>query len=118
MNARPIVRIALAVAMTAAALVASQSTASAGPPEAVFDDNDQTWFCTSDGFPAPPTHCLNIRSKGSTGIILVFPPDDRGPAEGISGPEADDRPCPHDPGSPDGTWWQVPTGAYVCHHKP
>ena len=92
-----------------------------GPPRDVFERNDGTWGCFGDeGAPVPPHHCINIKSKGKTGLILVFPPDDRGPAEGIAGPEADDRPCPHDPGSPDGTWWEPFPGAgfLVCHHQP
>ena len=117
MNARPILRFPIEVAMSAAALVVTTGTASAGPPAQVFEANDQTWQCHEDGFPAP-SHCTNLRSKGRTGLILVFPPDDRGPAEGVSGPNADDRPCPHDPGLPDGTWWEVVPDTFVCHHKP
>jgi hypothetical protein len=109
-------------ALAAALLVAGTftfgtGTASAEPNEEVFKEKDKTWLCHEDGFPAP-SHCENIRSKGQTGIILVFPPDDRGPAEGVSDERADDRPCPHDPGSPDGTWWEVIPGVYVCHHRP
>ena len=32
---------------------------------------------------------------------------------------ADNRACPQDPGSPDGTYWDfVPGVLYVCHHQP
>ena len=100
-------------------LSASAASVNAQPPEEVFEGNDQTWVCHDDGFPAK-NHCVNKRSKGDTGLIMVFPPDDRGPAEGVSGPQADDRPCPNDPGSPDGTWYEFPpeTGQYICHHRP
>lgn len=31
---------------------------------------------------------------------------------------ADNRACPHDPDSPDGTYWAfVPNVLYVCHHR-
>lgn len=110
-------RFGTAVVAAAIALVSSASTASAQPPEQVFEDNDQTWMCHDDGFPAP-AHCVNVRSQGQTGLILVFPPDDRGPAEGISGPNAQDRPCPHDPDAVDGTWWEIFPDTFVCHHRP
>jgi len=30
---------------------------------------------------------------------------------------ADGRPCPHDPESPDGTYWEFVPGLWVCHHR-
>ena len=30
---------------------------------------------------------------------------------------ADGRPCPHDPESPDGTYWEFVPGLWVCHHQ-
>ena len=107
----------LAIGFGAVSILGVGGTAMASPPEERFTDNNHTWLCHEDGFPAP-SHCTNIRSKGATGLIRVFPPDDRGPAEGVAGPEADSRPCPHDPGSPDGTWWEVLPGVFVCHHRP
>ncbi len=114
-NAR---RIVATAAIVGAGIAATAGIAAAEPPEEVFTEKDQVWFCHDDGFPAP-SHCLNGRSNGKTGVLLVFPPDDRGPAEGIShDPAVDSRPCPHDPGSPDGTWWEVVPNTWVCHHKP
>jgi len=31
---------------------------------------------------------------------------------------ADSRPCPNDPESPDGTYWEFVPGLWVCHHQP
>ena len=54
-----------------------------------------------------------------TGLIVVLVADPRWTAEGIGfDPEADDRPCPHDPAATDGTWWSPSEGVYVGHHKP
>ncbi len=117
MYPRPLLKIAAALLLGTLVMTATTSVADAQPPEAVFQQNDQTWLCHEDGFPAP-SHCENINSQGATGLIMVFPPDDRGPAEGVSDARADDRPCPHDPGSPDGTWWEVVPGTFVCHHRP
>jgi hypothetical protein len=91
-----------------------------GPKLEVFDANDSTWACAGDqGVELPPNHCLNAKSQGKTGLILVFSPDPRWPQESISfDPKADSRPCPHDPAALDGTWWSPFPGAYVCHHRP
>jgi hypothetical protein len=97
------------------------SADAAGPSKDVIDRNDNAWAC-EDEAGLPPEHCINVRSKGNTGVILVFEPDPRGPQESISfDPKADRRPCPHDPGSDDGTWWSVSPnnqGPWVCHHRP
>lgn len=102
-------------------LVLGATAATAAPPQEVFDANDATWACEAEAG-IPPAHCINIRSQGNTGIILVFEPDPRGPQESISfDPSSDTRPCPHDPGSDDGTWWSVSpenAGPWVCHHRP
>jgi hypothetical protein len=109
-----VIRGALLVIMLGSAVAG----ASEGPPTGPFYDNDRTWVCGPDGG-LPPYHCLNIKSKGNTGLIMVFYPDPRWPAEGISfDPKADHRPCPHDPAATDGTWWSPFPGAYVCHHRP
>lgn len=89
-----------------------------GPPKDVFKNNAQTWACDQEAG-LPQDHCLNVQSKGNTGLIMVFSPDPRWPAEGISfDPKSDSRPCPHDPASTDGTWWSPFPGAWVCHHRP
>ena len=94
------------------------SALAGGPPKDVLDSNDNTWACEAEA-ELPPEHCINVRSQGNTGIIIVLDDDPRGPAEGISfDPKSDNRPCPHDPASPDGTWWSPFPGAWVCHHKP
>lgn len=106
-----------AVICAASVLGIGASAFAEGPPKEVFEKND-TWLCDVVG---PPEHCINVRSQGNTGLIMVFYPDPRWPAEGISSdPKSDSRPCPHDPDSPDGTWWN-PDGTntfWVCHHKP
>ena len=120
-------RLSLLRAITACAaalglLVVSAAAAEAiGPPKEVIEANTTTWAC-EDAAGLPPHHCINIRSQGNTGLLLVFPPDDRGPAESISfDPKSQHRPCPHDPDAVDGTWWSVSPdnqGPWVCHHKP
>ena len=96
-----------------------------GPPADVLDGNDSTWACGPDepaAGPLPANHCINVRSKGDTRVIIVLDGDSRWPQESISwNPASDDRPCPHDLGSGDGTWWSVSAynqGPWVCHHKP
>lgn len=110
----------IGVAICALSVVGLGSSAFAGgPPKDVIDGNDNTWACEGEA-DLPPEHCINVRSKGNTGLILVLDGDPRWPAEGISfDDKADARPCPHDPmADPDGTWWSPFPGAYVCHHKP
>lgn len=110
------VSIVVGVALLMSVLGSAAAVASEGPPKGPFYDNDQTWACEGD---LPENHCLNIKSKGNTGLIMVLYPDTRWPAEGISFDEkADRRPCPHDPAATDGTWWSPFPGAYVCHHRP
>lgn len=98
------------------------SPAFASPNQDVFDVNDDTWGCSGDaGVMLPPYHCINVRSKGNTGVIKVFSPDARWPQESVStDPKSDNRPCPHDPAATDGTWWAPPgtSGMWVCHHRP
>ena len=108
----------ITAALTAVSLIALSSAAAAGPPLEPFDENGATWDCD---IAAPPVHCMNVRSKGHVGLIMVFPPDDRGPAESWSfDARFDSRPCPHDEG--EGTWYDPNTfddsEIYVCHHKP
>ena len=113
------VGIVVGVALLMSVLGSAVATASEGPPKGPFYDNDRTWACEAEAG-LPPNHCINVNSKGNTGLIKVFYPDPRWPQEGISfNPKADDRPCPHDPDAdPDGTWWSPLPGAYVCHHLP
>ena len=116
-------RLLTGLATTAALVAASAAPALAGPDVDTIRDTS-AFTCWDEGGPVPPNHCINTSSKGKVGVILVFPPDDRGPAEGISfDPSFADRPCPHDPDAVDGTWWQPmgpdgPMPFWVCHHKP
>ena len=108
------------VATTLAALLLPAGAALAVGPDQDVIEATPAFACGPLDAPAPPLHCVNVRSQGDTGLILVFEPDPRGPQEGISfNPRADDRPCPHDPDSPDGTWWQPTDDPFwVCHHRP
>jgi hypothetical protein len=106
--------IALTLALTAILLTAP--TALADPDFDTFDAKDG-WICGADEG-LVDNHCLNTRSNGTTLNIKVFSPDPRGPQESASfDAKADDRPCPHDSGSDDGTWWEFADGLYVCHHS-
>ncbi len=97
-------------------LAMTSSPASADPAAEVFDDKDG-WICNADEG-LVDNHCLNTNSSGTVGNIKVFAPDPRGPQESISfDPRVDERPCPHDAGSPDGTWWEFAPGVWVCHHS-
>jgi hypothetical protein len=128
MSTRPIPRRGESLARLAAALVAilgllavtATAAAAAGPPKEIIQQT-KAWGCEGEAG-LPPEHCINLRSKGDTGVILVFDPDPRWPQESISfNPASDSRPCPHDPGATDGTWWSVSpdnAGPWVCHHRP
>lgn len=113
-------RVPVALAAVAVMLLGTATAAVAGPDQAKIGAT-KAFVCSPDA-PLPPYHCVNVKSKGNTGLILVFEPDPRGPSEGISSdPKSDSRPCPHDPDAdPDGTWWAPPgtEGIWVCHHKP
>jgi hypothetical protein len=118
-NVRKLV-VALAVVLAGLGVAAlNGGTAQAdGPPKIPFYDNNGTWACEAEA-ELPANHCINVRSQGSVGVIKVFAPEADWPVEGIStDPKADSRPCPHDADAdPDGTWWEVLPGVYVCHHR-
>ena len=86
-------------------------------PKEPFENNNNSWFCEGDGF--VENHCINTRSQGQTGNIMVFSPDPRGPQESVStDPSTDYRPCNHDGNADsDGTWWEIVEGLFVCHHR-
>ncbi|HUO45624.1 MAG TPA: hypothetical protein VM470_02190 [Acidimicrobiia bacterium] len=76
----------------------------------------------------PDGHCIspgtlknfaNIVAKGLTFQLLVFDGDGDFLTAEIATfkASADNRPCPHDPDSPDGTYWPFVEGLYVCHHQ-
>ena len=96
------------------------SAAFAAQPTEPFEANDAVWGCGPVEGGVPPNHCINLKSAGTTGLIMVFEPDSRWPQESVStDPKSDFRPCPHDPDAdPDGTWWSPLPGVWVCHHRP
>ncbi len=109
--------VAAAAAATAMAIVGIAPTAGAqGPPADVIDAN---WICgpVESGGMSPPDHCINGSSKSDTFTILVFEDGVFRAELGSFNPKADSRPCPHDPDSPDGTYWSPVPGLYVCHHN-
>ena len=106
------------VAVVFGLTVAASGPAAASPDQDVFDDHNNAWACETEAN-LPPHHCINVNSGGNTGVVKVFEPDPRWPVESISeDPRSDSRPCPHDPDSPDGTWWSPLPGLWVCHHRP
>lgn len=112
--------LASSLLLAAGVVVASPAVASAGGPSPEAFEDNPTFLCGPLEGGVPPNHCINSKGKGSTGVILVFAPDPRGPQESYStNPQADTRPCPHDDDAdPDGTWWAPVEGFYVCHHRP
>lgn len=104
------------VALALAVVLLTAPTALADPSIDTFDAKDG-WICGADEG-LVDNHCMNVRSRGKALNIKVFSPDPRGPQESASFAETfDDRPCPHDSGSDDGTWWEFAEGLYVCHHS-
>lgn len=106
-----------ALAISALTVAGMATTAGAqGPPPDVIDAN---WICgpVESGGMLPPNHCINGNSKSATFTILVFEDGAFRQETGSTNPKADSRPCPHDPESPDGTYWSPVPGLYVCHHK-
>lgn len=106
---------ALAISGLAAAGLASSAGAQGPPPDVI----DATWICgpVESGGVLPPGHCINGNSKSATFTILVFEDGAFRQETGSFDPKADSRPCPHDPESPDGTFWSPVPGLFVCHHK-
>lgn len=113
-------RIAAALPIAGALLWVGAPAQADGPKWDVFNANDAVWGCSGDpGVLLPPFHCINLQSRGDTGLIMVFDPDTRWPQESIStNPLSDSRPCPQDAAATDGTWWSPLPGVWVCHHRP
>lgn len=101
-------------------LLPGSGVAFAAPPTGPFEDNDSVWGCGPLEGGVPPNHCINLKSRGNTGLIMVDSADPRWPQESVStDPRSDSRPCPHDPDADaDGTWWSPLPGLWVCHHRP
>ncbi len=87
------------------------------------------WGCAAAvGLPAG--HCISpgvvkrwpdaLIASGGTFQLLVFDASGSFRTAEIAtfNPAADSRPCPHDPESPDGTYWEFVPGLFVCHHQP
>jgi hypothetical protein len=104
------------VALTLGVLLLMAPMALADPSIDTFDAKEG-WICgAAEGL--VDNHCMNVRSNGTARNIKVFDPDPRGPQESASfDAKFDVRPCPHDRGSDDGTWWEFADGLYVCHHS-
>lgn len=109
-------------------IMAIGTTANAAQASVQDTIDDAGWGCAAEvGLPAG--HCISpgtvknfdkIVAKGLTFQLLVF--DENGDfltAEiATFNASADSRPCPNDPESPDGTYWEFVPGLYVCHHQP
>jgi hypothetical protein len=87
------------------------------------------WGCAAAvGLPAG--HCISpgtvkrwpdaLIASGGTFQLLVFDAAGNFRTAEIATfkASADGRPCPNDPESPDGTYWEFVPGLYVCHHQP
>ena len=86
------------------------------------------WGCAAD-VGLPDGHCISpgtaknfdkMAARGGTFQLQVFDADGNFlTAEIATFKNADDRACPHDPESPDGTYWDfVEDVLWVCHHQP
>jgi hypothetical protein len=87
------------------------------------------WGCAG-AVGLPPGHCINPATTAellATGALpqtfqlLVFAEDGSFLTAEIATfkASADNRACPIDPESPDGTYWDFVAGVlYVCHHQP
>ena len=87
------------------------------------------WGCAAAvGLPAG--HCISpgtvkrwpdaLIASGGTFQLLVFDASGSFRTAEIATfkSSADGRPCPNDPESPDGTYWEFVPGLWVCHHQP
>ncbi len=87
------------------------------------------WGCAAAvGLPAG--HCISpgtvkrwpdaLIESGGTFQLLVFDASGNFSTAEIATfkASADGRPCPHDPESPDGYYWEFVPGLWVCHHQP
>jgi len=87
------------------------------------------WGCAATvGLPAG--HCISpgtvtrwpdaLIASGGTFQLLVFDASGNFKTAEIATfkSSADSRPCPHDPESADGTYWEFVPGLWVCHHQP
>lgn len=122
-------RIFTVVAMVAAMVFVSVPGAFAAGATDQETRQAAGWGC-GEAVGLPAGHCISpgtieqfakIAEKGLTFQVQMF--DEAGDfltAEVATfEPSADDRACPHDPESPDGTYWAFVEGVlWVCHHQP
>ena len=122
---RPIMALALAAMMVGAA--APTVLASGATDQETIEAAG--WGCAASvGLPAG--HCISpgtvkrwpdaLIASGGTFQLLVFDASGNFRTAEIATfkASADGRPCPHDPESPDGTYWEFVPGLWVCHHQP
>ena len=121
---RPIMVLALAI-MLAGGMVPAV-LASEGANQQTLEDAG--WGCAASvGLPAG--HCISpgtvkrwpdaLIASGGTFQLLVFDASGNFSTAEIATfkASADGRPCPHDPESPDGGYWEFVPGLWVCHHQ-
>lgn len=117
-----------AMALTVAALLVG-ATAPAAFARGSFSQatlEAAGWGC-AEAAGLPDGHCINpgtvanfakIVASGGTFELLVFGEDGSFvAAETATFRDATNRPCPHDGEAVGGTYWQVVTGLWVCHHR-
>ena len=116
----------ITVAALAAALVLSVAPAALAAGDQAQKEA-AGWGCGA-AVELPDGHCISpgtvrnfdrTAARGGTFQLLVF--DEQGgflTAEVATFKDADDRPCPNDPESADGTYWDfVADTLWVCHHQ-
>lgn len=118
----------VAVAMLATLVVGMAPAAVAGGSTDQQRKEAAGWGCGA-AIGLPTGHCINpantdrLLTTGTLpGTFQLHVFDEAGnflTAEiATFSASADSRPCPHDPDSPDGTYWAfVPNVLYVCHHR-
>ncbi|MBW3618909.1 MAG: hypothetical protein KY461_01580 [Actinobacteria bacterium] len=116
----------LAMVLTVASMVlGATATAALASDQSTKDDNG--WGCAAE-VGLPDGHCISpgtwknlarTAENGGTFQLLVFDANgDFVTAElATFDADADGRPCPHDDGATDGTFWHFANGIYVCHHR-
>lgn len=117
-----------ALALSSMLVLATVSTTLAGGGSDQAKKEAAGWGCGA-AVGLPGGHCINpgttaqwpvgIFAKGATFQLLVFDEDGNFVTAEIATfqASADGRPCPHDPLSPDGGYWEFIPGLWVCHHR-
>lgn len=122
-------RLSMAVTLVTMMVGGMASTALANG-ESVQETLDAAgWGCAAEvGLPAG--HCISpgtvtrwpdaLIASGGTFQLLVFDESGNFSTAEIATFKAsgDYRPCPIDPESSDGTYWEFVPGLWVCHHQP